>query len=210
MAFDFKKEMKNLYPSDTAPAILTVPRRSYIAVRGKGNPNREDGEYKRAIPALYSVAYAIRNLPKSGRDMPGYFEYVVPPLEGFWFQEGTETADMCRKEDFHFISVIPLPDFVTFEDFQRAVRTAEKKKKADYSMVEFFTCDEGLCVQCLHIGVYDDEPTTVEKMHDFAESQGYTPDFSADRLHHEVYITDPRKTPPEKMKTIIRHPIKKK
>lgn len=210
MAFDFKKEYKEFYMPDKRPGIVTVPPINYIAVRGMGDPNREDGEYKQAIGLLYGIAFTIKMSKKGDHRIEGYFEYVVPPLEGFWWQDGIAGVDYTRKEDFHWISVIRLPGFVTEEDFMWAVEEAGKKKKQDFSRVEFLTIDEGLCVQCMHIGPYDDEPATVMMMHEFMEQQGYELDITDGRLHHEIYLSDARKTAPEKLKTVIRHPVKKK
>ena len=192
------------------PGIVSVPGMNYIAVRGHGDPNVEGGEYKQAIELLYGIAYTIKMSKKGDRQIEGYFDYVVPPLEGFWWQEGVEGVDYAHKENFHWISVIRLPDFVTREDFDWAVKEAERKKKTDFSKVEFLTYDEGLCVQCMHIGSYDDEPATVELMHAFMEEQGYVLDITDQRLHHEIYLSDARKVAPEKLKTVIRHPIRKK
>lgn len=210
MAFDFKKEYKEFYMPKNKPGIISVPGMNYIAVRGKGDPNVEGGEYKHAIELLYGIAYTIKMSKKGDRRIEGYFDFVVPPLEGFWWQEGVEGVDYAHKENFHWISVIRLPDFVTREDFDWAVKEAEKKKKTDFSKAEFWTYDEGLCVQCLHIGPYDDEPATVALMHAFMEEQGYVLDITDQRLHHEIYLSDARKAAPEKLKTVIRHPIRKK
>lgn len=209
MAFDFKKEYKEFYlPKDT-PSIVTVPSMNYLAVRGQGDPNEEGGAYQRAIGLLYGVAYTIKMSKKGDHRIEGYFDYVVPPLEGFWRQEGVLGIDYAHKEKFQWISVIRLPDFVTRADFDWAVQEAANKKKTDFSSVEFWTYDEGLCVQCMHTGPYDDEPATVERMHRFLEEQGFAPDITDQRLHHEIYLSDARKTPPEKLKTVIRHPIKR-
>ena len=209
MAFDFKKEYKEFYlPKDT-PSIVTVPSMNYLAVRGQGDPNVEGGAYQRAIGLLYGVAYTIKMSKKGDHRIEGYFDYVVPPLEGFWRQEGVLGIDYAHKEKFQWISVIRLPDFVTRADFDWAVQEAANKKKTDFSSVEFWTYDEGLCVQCMHTGPYDDEPATVERMHRFLEEQGFAPDITDQRLHHEIYLSDARKTPPEKLKTVIRHPIKR-
>ena len=210
MAFDFKKEYKEFYMPKNKPEIVTVPGMNYIAVRGSGDPNREDGEYRQSIGLLYGLAFTIKMSRKSGHQLEGYFDYVVPPLEGFWWQDGVDGIDYAHKEAFHWISVIRLPDFVTEEDFRWAAGEAEKKKKQDFSGAEFLTVEEGLCVQCLHIGSYDDEPATVAMMHAFAEQQGYKPDLTNRRLHHEIYLSDARKVAPEKRKTVIRHPIKRK
>jgi len=210
MPFDFKKEYKEFYMPKNKPGIVSVPAMNYIAVRGQGDPNVEGGEYKQAIELLYGIAYTIKMSKKGDYQIEGYFDYVVPPLEGFWRQEGVEGVDYAHKENFHWISVIRLPDFVTREDFDWAVKEAERKKKADFSKVEFWTYDEGLCVQCMHIGPYDDEPATVELMHAFMQEQGYVLDITDQRLHHEIYLSDARKAAPEKLKTVIRHPIRKK
>ena len=208
MAFDFKKEYKEFYMPPKKPALVTVPKMNYIAVRGQGDPNPEESEYKQAIGLLYGIAFTIKMSKMGSHKIDGYFDYVVPPLEGFWWQEGVIGVDYSRKDDFNWISVIRLPDFVTREDFEWAVEEATKKKKTDFSKVEFFTYDEGLCVQCMHIGPYDDEPATVELMHNFMEEQGYELDITDERMHHEIYLSDARKVAQEKLKTVIRHPIK--
>ena len=208
MAFDFKKEYKEFYMPPKKPSIVTVPKMNYIAVRGQGDPNPEESEYKQAIGLLYGIAFTIKMSKMGSYKIDGYFDYVVPPLEGFWWQEGVIGVDYSRKDDFNWISVIRLPDFVTREDFEWAVEEATKKKKTDFSKVEFFTYDEGLCVQCMHIGPYDDEPATVELMHKFMEEQGYELDITEDRMHHEIYLSDPRKTATDKLKTVIRYPVK--
>lgn len=209
MAFDFKKEYKEFYMPKSKPEIVTVPAMNYIAVRGKGNPNVEGGAYQQAIGVLYSVAYTIKMSYKGSYKMEGFFEYVVPPLEGFWWQPGIAGVDYGKKDEFNWISVIRLPDFVTNEDFNWAVAEASKKKKMDCSVAEFITIDEGLCVQIMHIGPYDDEPATVALMDAYLQENGYEKDITDTRLHHEIYISDARKVAPEKRKTVIRHPIKK-
>lgn len=210
MAFDYKKEYKEFYMPKDIPSIVDVPAMNYIAVRGKGDPNAEDGEYKQSIGLLYGITYTIKMSKKSDHRIDGYFDYVVPPLEGFWWQEGIAGIDYSRKEDFSWISVIRLPDFVSRADFDWAVAEATVKKKTDFSKVEFFTYDEGLCVQCMHIGSYDAEPATVEKMDRYMEQQGYVLDITAERMHHEIYLSDVRKTAAENLKTVIRHPIRKR
>ena len=210
MAFDFKKEYKELYMPKNRPEIVTVPKANYIAVRGNGDPNQEGGAYQQAIGILYAVAYTLKMSYKTDYKIAGFFEYVVPPLEGFWWQEGIEGVDYSNKNTFHWISVIRLPDFITKENFDWAVETALKKKKLDCSSAEFLTIDEGLCVQIMHLGSFDSEPDTVALMDDYLEKNGYENDFSKARLHHEIYMSDARKVPPEKWKTVIRHPIKKK
>ena len=191
------------------PSAVLLPKMNYIAVRGKGNPNDENGDYKKTMPLLYGIAFTIKMSYKGSHKIDGFFEYVVPPLEGLWYQDGSDGMDYSRKQDLHFISMIRLPDFVTEEDFRWAVSEAEKKKKQDFSPVEFFTYDEGLCVQCMHIGSYDSEPETVAKMSEYMTENGYAADFSEARLHHEIYLSDPRKCDVSKLKTVIRHPVKK-
>ena len=209
MAFDFKKEYKEFYMPKGTPSIITVPEMHYIAVRGRGNPNDEDGEYKQAIGLLYGIAFTIKMSKMGDHRIEGYFDYVVPPLEGFWWQDGVTGVDYTRKDEFQWISVIRLPDFVTDEDFSWAIAEATAKKKQDFSKVDFITYKEGLCVQCMHIGSYDDEPATVEKMHHFMEEQGYTLDITDERHHHEIYLSDARRVAPEKLKTVIRHPVRR-
>ena len=208
MAFDFKKEYREFYMPKEKPEIVTVPPANYIAVRGKGDPNQEGGEYKRAISLLYGIAYTIKMSKKGDHRIEGYFDFVVPPLEGFWWQDGVEGVDYSDKSTFNWISVIRLPVFVTKQDIDWAVEEAARKKKDDFSSVEFFTCEEGLCVQCMHTGPYDDEPATVERMHEYMRQQGYELDINDKRLHHEIYLSDVRKTALDKLKTVIRHPVR--
>lgn len=210
MAFDYKKEYKEFYMPKKKPSIVEIPKMNYIAVRGKGNPNDENSEYKNSIGLLYAIAFTIKMSYKGSHKIDGYFEYVVPPLEGFWWQENTHGIDYNRKEDMNFISVIRLPDFVTEDDFRWAVDEATAKKKQDFSKVEFLTYDEGVCVQCMHIGSYDNEPETVDLMHKYMEENDYELDITDNRLHHEIYLSDPRRCDESKLKTVIRHPIKKK
>ncbi len=209
MAFDFKKEYKEFYLPPEKPGIVEVPVMRCLAVRGKGDPNEPDGAYQRALNQLYGVAYTIKMSKKGDHRIEGFFDYVVPPLEGFWRQAGSDGIDYAHKERFEWVSVIRLPEFVTEADFDWAVAEATRKKKADFSAVELLTVTEGLCVQCMHVGPYDAEPATVEKMHTWASEQGYVPDLTETRLHHEIYLSDVRKTAPEKLKTVIRHPIRK-
>ena len=226
MAFDFKKEYKELYMPKDKPGIVTVSSMHYVAARGSGDPNQEDGEYRQSIGLLYGISFIIKMSRKGEHRIEGYFDYVVPPLEGFWWQSERQAADAmlrsdrsgrresvagidyAHKESFHWISVMRLPDFVTEDDFSWAVNEATKKKKLDFSRAELLTVEEGLCVQCMHIGSYDDEPATVKRMHEFMEQQGYELDLTDKRLHHEIYLSDARKVAPEKRKTVIRHPIK--
>ena len=209
MAFDYKKEYKEFYLPPRKPGIITVPAMNFLAVRGHGDPNQEDGAYKQALELLYAVAYTIK-MSKLGKHKPeGYFDYVVPPLEGLWWQEGIYGVDYAYKKDFRWISLIRLPEFVTEEVFRWAIREATEKKQQDFSKVEFFSWEEGLCVQCIHIGPYDDEPATVTAMEEYARQQGYQEDFGADRFHHEIYLSDVRRCKPERLKTVIRQPIKR-
>ena len=207
MAFDFKKAYKEYYLPKNKPEILTIPPVRYIAVRGEGDPNAEGGAYQQAISVLYAVAYTLKMSHKTDHKIEGFFEYVVPPLEGFWQQEAPGAIDYSRKEAFRWISVIRLPDFVTQADFDWAVEAASKKKKLDCSRAEFLTIDEGLCVQMMHLGPFDSEPESVARMDAYLKEQGYANDFSEARMHHEIYLSDARKVPAEKWKTVIRHPI---
>lgn len=209
MAFDYKKEYREFHlPKDT-PSIVTVPRMNYIAVRGHGDPNVEGGEYKLSIELLYGVAYTIKMSRLGGRRIDGYFDFVVPPLEGFWWQDGSAGIDYSRKAELNWLSALRLPDFVTEADLSWALAEAERKKKRDFSKVTFMSREEGVCVQCMHIGPYDDEPATVELMHRRMAEEGYALDISEERLHHEIYLSDARRVAPEKLKTVIRHPIRR-
>ena len=209
MPFDFKKEYREFYLPKNQPEIVTVPAMPFVAVRGEGDPNVPGGAYQQAIGVLYAVAYTLRMSQKSGHAIQGFFEYVVPPLEGFWQQEGGGAVDYGRKDAFRWISAIRLPDFVTREDLAWAVETAEKKKKLDCSAAEFLRLEEGLCVQMMHLGPYDTEPESVARMEAYARERGFAPDFTDTRLHHEIYLSDPRKAAPEKWKTVIRHPLRR-
>ena len=211
MAFDYKKEYKEFYMPKNKPSIVEIPKMNYIAVRGKGNPNSENSEYKATIGLLYAIAFTIKMSYKVNYKIDGYFEYVVPPLEGFWWQDGSRNGiDYGKKDNFNFISIIRLPDFVTKKDFDWAIEEATKKKNEDFSNVEFLSYDEGVCVQCMHIGSYDDEPETVDIMHKYMLENGYELDINENRLHHEIYLSDPRRCDESKLKTVVRHPIKKK
>ena len=209
MDFDYKKEYKEFYMPKGKPSVVSVPKMNYLAVRGMGDPNEAEGEYSKAMSLLYGMAYTIKMSYKGDYKIDGYFDYVVPPLEGFWWQEGIMGMDYSKKDKLEWISVIRLPDFVTKKDFDWAISEATKKKKEDFSKVEFFSYDEGLCVQCMHIGSYDDEQKTVNMMDDYASSSGYEIDINNERYHHEIYLSDPRKCEVDKLKTVIRHPIKK-
>lgn len=210
MAFDYKKEYKEFYLPACQPSLVEVPVMNYLAVRGRGDPNLEDGEYKQSIGLLYAIAFTIKMSKKGDHHIEGYFDYVVPPLEGFWWQIGAVAEiDYSRKDDLNFISVIRLPDFVTRADFDWAIQEATQKKHQDFTKVEWLTYDEGTCVQCLHVGSYDNEPQSVEKMHQFMQDQGYVLDIKNPRYHHEIYLSDPRRCDVTKLRTVIRHPIKK-
>lgn len=207
MTFDFKKEYKEYYQPKKKPEIINIPSFNFMAVRGKGNPNEENGMYQQAISVLYAVAYTLKMSYKMDYKIEGFYEYVVPPLEGFWWQEDEKNINYLHKENFHWISVIRLPDFISKKDFDWAVEKASTKKKIDCSKVEFFTFEEGLCVQMMHHGSFDEEEATVEIMNQYLQEKGYRNDFNKSRLHHEIYLSDARKVAPEKWKTVIRHPI---
>lgn len=208
MAFDFKKEYRDLYQPKAKPSIVEVPPMRFLAVEGAGDPNEVDGAYQHAIELLYGMAYTLKMSYKTDHAIEGFYEYVVPPLEGFWWQDGISGVDYADKSSFRWVSVIRVPDFVKDTDFEWATNVATAKKKLDFSPVRLVEVDEGLCVQCMHVGPYDSEPATVEAMHEFAESQGFVPDFSDVRRHHEIYLSDPRKADPARMKTVVRHPIR--
>lgn len=208
MAFDYKKEYKEFYLPPRKPQIIEIPSMNFLAVRGQGDPNEEGGAYKESIGLLYGIAYTIK-MSKMGRHkIKGYFDYVVPPLEGFWWQDGIAGIDYSRKKDFQWISLIRLPEFVTKEEFEWAVSEAEAKKETDFSKVEFLTYEEGMCVQCMHIGPYDNEPETVRNMELYAKEQGFEPDLDSGRYHHEIYLSDVRRCKPENLKTVIRQPVR--
>lgn len=210
MAFDFKKEFKKFYKPSENPEIIEIPKMNFIEVRGKGNPNEREGEYQKAVEMLYGVAYTLKMSYKTQYKIERFFEYVVPPLEGLWWQENTEYENyLLNKDLFNWISLIRIPDFVKKEDVEWAVKTATQKKKKDFSKVEFFTYDEGVCVQCMHIGSYNDESETIQKMNEFTRENGYSIDLTDKRYHHEIYLSDPRKVDIDKIKTVIRQPIKK-
>lgn len=208
MPFDFKKEYRDLYQPKTKPSIIEIPAMRFLAVEGAGDPNEEDGAYKHALELLYGVAYTLKMSYKTPHAIEGFYQYVVPPLEGFWWQPNVAGVDYTNKASFNWVSAIRVPDFVSEDDFAWAIETATKKKKLDFSPVQLIEVDEGLCVQCMHIGPYDSEPATVASMHEFAAAQGFEPDFSDTRRHHEIYLSDPRKANPAKMKTVVRHPIR--
>lgn len=208
MAFDYKKEYKEFYLPPAKPGLVEVPSMNFLAVRGQGDPNQEDGEYKTAMGLLYAIAFTVKMSKLGSHRMEGYFDYVVPPLEGFWWDKDGGAVDYARKEDFRWISLIRLPDFVTRAEFDWAIAEATAKKKQDFSKVEFLPYEEGLCVQCMHLGSYDDEPATLRAMEEFAVREGYVPDIGPERYHHEIYLSDARKVPPERRKTVLRVPVR--
>ena len=213
MAFDFKKEYKEYYLPPKEPTILTVPAMNYLAVRGTGDPNEEGGAYKAAIELLYGVAYTIKMSKKTDHRIEGYFDFVVPPLEGLWWEEVNEKAaegfSYTDKSRLHWISLIRLPHFVTKSEFEWAVAEASRKKKTDCSKAEFLTLQEGRCAQIMHIGSYDDEPATIGLLKEFIGQNNCTSNIdNTNRFHHEIYLSDPRKTEASKCKTVIRYPVK--
>lgn len=208
MTYDFKKEQNQFYKPGKKPELIEVPKMTYIVVRGKGNPNVDDSEYKRTIQLLYGIAYTIKMSKKGTHNIKDYFDFVVPPLEGLWWQDGNNGVDYTHKEKFEFISMIRVPDFVTQDVLDWAIKEASEKKDGDFSKVKLITLEEGKCVQVMYVGAYDDEPATIEKMKEFAEQNGVVPDYSEKRSHHEIYLSDPRRTKVENLKTVIRIPVK--
>lgn len=210
--FDFKKEYKNLYLPGKQPVIIDVPGMKFIMVEGKGNPNTCK-EYSDAMEILYGLSYGIKMSKMNGTQPEGYFEYVVPPFEGLWWVEagGFDGMKITDKDKLCWISMIRQPDFVTEAVFEQAkVNLKKKKPDLETAKASFRTFEEGLCAQVMHTGPYDDEPETIRKLIDFIEESGYEQDISDKRMHHEIYLGDPRKTKPENLKTVIRHPIRKK
>lgn len=208
MAYDFKKENRALYRPTTKPALIDVPEMQFITVTGDGDPNQAGGQYAQALQQLYTVAYTIKMSKMGDHQIQDYFDFVVPPLEGFWWQPGVKGVDYQHKETFHFISAIRMPDFVNPDVLKWAIAEAANKKKVDASHVQLTTITEGKCAQIMHIGPYDDEPATVAKLHEFVANQGLQLDYSDRRHHHEIYLSDPRRVKPERMKTVIRIPVK--
>jgi len=210
MTFDYKKKYKEFYLPPLQPTIVDIPTMNFIAVKGKGSPHQEDGAYKQAVGLLYTIAYTIKMSPRKGYDINGYFDYVVPPLEGFWWQDDHQDLDIKHKEDFQWVSFIRLPDFVSEDDVDWAKHEAYRKKQKDFSLVKFLTYHEGLCVQCMHRGSYDEENKTIELMKQYAKEYGYIPDFKKEFFHHEIYLSDPRRVKVDRLKTVIRFPIIKR
>lgn len=207
---DFKKIYKDFYMPKQTPSIVSVPAFNYIAVRGKGNPNDENGEYAQALQLLYSIAYTIKMSKMGDHKFNGYYKYVMPALEGLWWIPGKIDIDLHEKSEFHLVSMIAQPDFVNTDIFQWACKEVQRKKGLDTSKADLITLDEGLCVTCMHIGAYDDEVKTIKRMHHYAEEAGYVIDINEERRHHEIYLRDPRKTEAANLKTVIRLPIRRK
>lgn len=213
---DFKKINKDLYfPKDT-PAAIEVPTMRYIMVDGKGNPNDEGGEYSSAVELLYGLSYTLKMSPKAGAAPEGYFEYVVPPLEGLWWMEDETDMDFSQKDKYCWTSMIRQPDFVAQDVFLRACGALAKKKPSiDVSKARLAVFCEGFCVQCMHGGPYSDERRTISKIETYVRSAGFEEDIGTKlpdgmiRRHHEIYLSDPRKVLPEAMKTVLRHPVRR-
>lgn len=211
---DYKKAFKAYYQPSTKPSIIDLPDMTFFAVDGSGNPNTSE-EYKEALEILYGLSYTIKMSKMNGTQPPGYYEYTVFPLEGFWWfaEERPHAFDgltVADKNSFLWRSLIRQPEFVNEAVLESATASlAKKKPQLDLSKAFLYKFQEGLCVQCMHVGPYDTEPATVAAMHQYAEDQGYVQDLSATRRHHEIYLGDPRRTAPEKLKTVVRHPIRK-
>ena len=208
MAFDFKREYPALYRPGRAPMLLTVPPLRFAAVEGRGDPNLPGGDFQRAVGALYAVLYAVKMSRRGGRAMEGYFDFVVPPLEGLWRQAGGDGIDYARKADFRWTALIRQPDLVSRVDFDWAAGAAARKLGPAGPVPGLLAYDEGLCVQCMHTGPYDDEPATLARLHAFAAAQGLVPDLSGERRHHEIYLSDARRVPPERLRTVLRVPVR--
>ncbi|MFZ2846555.1 hypothetical protein RR45_GL002104 [Lactococcus chungangensis CAU 28 = DSM 22330] len=206
---DFKKTQKEFYQAKTSPTIIDVPEMPFIMVNGKGDPNTS-ATYKQALDLLYALSYTIKMSPKQNDAPDGYFDYVVAPLEGLWWlpNDASPFSGHLDKDQFNWTAMIRQPDFVTvavFEHFREIVQ--EKKPTLDVSLARLEMLSEGLCGQIMHIGSYDDEPATIKTLDDFIVASGHRVDISATRRHHEIYLSDPRRVAPEKLKTVIRHPI---
>ena len=207
---EYVKAFPELYGPGTAPSLIDVPEMPFLMADGSGDPNDPEGEYAKALELLYALAYTIRMSPKGGVALEGYFEYAVPPLEGlWWFGDGAEDVLTADKRRYRWTSMIRQPDFVTPEVFEWAAGEVRRKKKLDTSRARLARFREGLCVQCMHIGPYATEPATVEKMRAFMEAKGLACDLSDERKHHEIYLGDPRRTAPEKLRTVLRHPVRR-
>lgn len=208
---DYKKEYKDLYQPKKIPSIIEVPEMIFIAVEGKGNPN-DSPEYQAALEMLYGLSFTIKMSKMNNTQPEGYFEYTVPPLEGLWYCDDVsfDGLNVTDKDKFKWVSLIRQPEFVTEEVFQwaRAALSA-KKPQLDLEKARLIKYTEGLCVQIMHLGSYDNESESILKMKAYAEENGYKEDFSEGRRHHEIYLSDPRRCAEERLKTVIRHPIAK-
>ena len=210
MAFDYKKEYKEFYLPPKQPGIVEMPKMNFLAVRGKGDPNEENGEYKRAMELLYGMAYTIKMSYKGEHIIEGFFEYVVPPLEGLWWMREEDGVDFTRKDGFYWISMIRQPEFVTEAVFEEAKQKLLKKKpELNFDRTRLVRWTEGLCCQVMHTGPYDDEPATLSRLEQFIAENGCVPDYTESRKHHEIYLGDPRRTAPERLRTVLRLPVKK-
>ncbi len=208
---DYKKAYKDLYQPPAKPSVIEVPEMIFIAVDGEGNPNT-CAAYKEALEILYGLSFTVKMSKMNGTQPEGYFEYVVPPLEGLWYCDEIyfNGLNVTDKDKFRWTSMIRQPEFVTEEVFYAAKETLNKKKPAlDLSKIRYMKLTEGLCVQIMHIGSYDSEQESIEKISEFISRNGYKEDFSDGRFHHEIYLSDPRKCAPERLRTVIRHPVKK-
>lgn len=208
---DYKKKYKDLYVPKAKPMLIEVPEMVFIQVEGKGDPNTCE-EYKNAMDILYGLSYTIKMSKKSDEKIEGYFEYVVPPLEGLWWVDDAafDGKNITDKNRFCWISMIRQPEFVTEEVFAWAKESlAKKKPELDLSTTKRITYTEGLCAQVMHTGPYDEEPATIEKLENFIQESGYILDVGGERYHHEIYLGDPRRTKPERLRTVIRHPVRK-
>jgi len=208
--FDYKKEYKDIYLPKTKPMIIDVPNMKFIKVEGKGNPNTENGEYQEALQLLYALSFTIKMSKMGEKKIEGYFEYVVPPLEGLWWNEGNTNVDYNHKEKFEWISMIRQPEFVTEEVFKWACKEVKNKKGIDTSKAKFMEFEEGLCVQMMHKGSYDEEPKTINEIEDYIKNNDLKNDIGIRRKHHEIYLSDPRKAKVENLKTVIRIPVARK
>ena len=207
---DFKTAEKKLYQPPTTPGVIEVPTLRFLMVDGKGNPNEPGGSYQTAVELLYTLSYTIKMMPKNSHTPQGYFEYVVPPLESLWWLEADTGFENTDKSNYVWTAMLRQPEFVTEAVFDEAVQLAQRKKpQLPFSLVRLADMSEGLCVQCMHLGPYDDEPATLQRMNTFIEENRLVLDFSDTRRHHEIYLSDPRKTIPEKMRTVLRQPVRK-
>lgn len=209
--FDFKKADKKLYQPGPEPVLVDVPAMRFLMAEGQGDPNTS-AAYQEAVEMLYGLAYTIKMSKKGAVQPPGYFDFVVPPLEGLWSLAGApfDGRVIGRKEDFEWTMMLRMPDFVD----QAALDTAKeyfgnKKPELDLSKIRLTNFAEGLCAQILHLGAYDEEPATLARLDAFIKAKGFQPDMAGMRRHHEIYLSDPRKTEAALLKTVLRHPVQK-